>query len=85
MTGSPDGAQKAVVRSGAGGRAKALVKGKGSNLPDELLLPLTLPVIVQLVNDTNSTCFSSFYDVSVVIKNDAQHFKARAINSMPLP
>ena len=76
-SGTPNGAQKALLKSGAAGKAKALVKGKGTNLPDTLAPMLPLPVTVQLVNDTNSTCFEAVYDSGDVIKNDAKQFKAK--------
>jgi cysteine-rich repeat protein len=76
-TGIPDGAQKVSLKSGAAGKAKALVKGRGSNLPDTLVPPLTLPVTAQLVNDTNDVCFGSVFNTSNVIKNDTRQFKAK--------
>jgi len=77
-SGTPDGAQKAILKSGAAGKAKALVKGKGTNLPDTLVPALPLPVTAQLVNDTNITCFEAVYDSGDVKKNDAKKFKAVA-------
>jgi hypothetical protein len=53
-TGSSDGVQKVILKSGAAGKAKALVKGKGTNLPDPPAGPFTLPVTTQLVNDSNN-------------------------------
>lgn len=75
LTGTPNGAQKALVKSGAAGKARALVKGKGVNLPD-LTAPLEEPVRVQLVNDSNGVCFESVY--SVATKNDGKKFLAKA-------
>ncbi|MGH3641855.1 MAG: hypothetical protein ACRDUX_22825 [Mycobacterium sp.] len=75
--GLPDGAQKVILKSGAAGKAKALVKGKGTYLPDTLAPALTLPVTVQLVNDSNSTCFEAVYNSGAVIKNTATQFKAK--------
>jgi hypothetical protein len=74
--GTPDGAQKALLKSGDSGKAKALVKGKGADLPDDLVPMLTLPVTVQLVNDTSNVCFEAVY--STAIKNDSKQFKAKA-------
>lgn len=74
-SGTPDGAQKAILKSGAAGKAKMLVKGKGVNLPDTLVPELPLPVTVQLVNDGNSACFEATYNAA--IKNDAKQFKAK--------
>jgi hypothetical protein len=65
--------------------AKVLVKGKGTNLPDTLAPPLILPVIVQMVNDTNSVCFSAFYGTDGLIKNDTKEFKGRATSVYALP
>ena len=75
---SPDGAKKALLRSGAAGKAKVLVKGKGSNLPDSPAPALSLPVTAQLVNDANAVCFEAVYDQAAVITNDATQFKAKA-------
>ncbi len=72
-SGIPDGARKAVIESGPAGKAKALVSGKGVNLPEEIFPPLALPVTVQLVN-ANGTCFGSTYDGAS--KNTAKVFKA---------
>jgi hypothetical protein len=75
LTGAPDGGQKAILKSGAAGKAKALVKAKGSNLPDTLAPPLPLPVTAQLVNNENGTCFEATY--ATAIKNDQKKFMAR--------
>jgi cysteine-rich repeat protein len=76
-SGAPNGAQKALVKSGAAGKAKATVKGKGVNLPDALAPILPLPVTVQLVNDANSVCFEAEYGTPDVVKNDVKQFKAK--------
>ncbi|MGH7786059.1 MAG: M64 family metallopeptidase [Candidatus Binatia bacterium] len=76
-TGASNGAQKALLKSGASGKAKALVKGKGYYLPDALAPALALPVTAQLVNDTTSTCFEAIYVAGDVVKNDARQFKAK--------
>jgi hypothetical protein len=75
LTGAPNGARKALLKSGAAGKSKALVKGKGGNLPDSPAAGLTLPVTVQLVNDTNATCFEATFGTA--IKNDAKKFLAK--------
>jgi len=83
-SGSPDGAQRARLGTvNSGNQAKAFVRGRGTNLPDTLAPPLALPVIVQMVNDTNNVCLSVFYDA--VVKNDAKEFKARSTATVPLP
>lgn len=77
-SGTPDGIQKALLKGGAAGKAKILVKGKGANLPDFLTSPLSLPVTAQLVNDANSICYESVFDSADVKKNDGAQFKAKA-------
>ncbi|HSP99608.1 MAG TPA: hypothetical protein VL049_20485 [Candidatus Dormibacteraeota bacterium] len=77
-SGTPDGIQKAILKGGAAGKAKALVKGKGVNLPDILTGVLPLPVTAQLVNDGTTVCFEGQYDVADVRKNDGEQFKAKA-------
>lgn len=72
-SGTPDGVQKASLKAGAAGKAKALVKGKGINLPDAPAPALALPVTVQLVGD--GACFESVF--SAATKNDAKQFKAK--------
>src|SRR5262249_38752556 len=71
--GTNDGVTKALVKSGDAGKAKALVKGKGMNLPDPST-PLTLPITVHLVND-NNVCFETVFNS--FIKNDTSQFKAK--------
>ncbi len=77
-TGTADGIQKVILKGGDPGKAKALAKGKGANLPDPSH-PLEEPVLVQLVNDDPSgACFEGEFDGADVIKNDASQFKAKA-------
>jgi hypothetical protein len=71
------GAQLAIVKPGAPGRAKAQVKGKGADLADPPLGALVLPLTVQLRNDDTSACFEHSFDVPDVIRNDTEQFKAR--------
>lgn len=69
---------------GPGSRPKVLVKGRGATLPDTLIPPLPLPVIVQMVNNTNNVCYSAFYDTDGLIKNDAKQFKGKTAGPFPL-
>jgi hypothetical protein len=78
LTGSPNGATKVLLRAGAQGRTKVIVKGRGANLPDTVVPELTLPVTAQLINDTNGVCFEAVYDMNDVSKNDSKRFKAKA-------
>ncbi len=61
------------LKAGADGKPKALVKGKGSDLPDPTI-PLALPVRVQLLN-SNGACWESIYGTT--IKNEPGQFKAK--------
>lgn len=74
QAGSQDGIQKVTLKASTSGKSKALVKGKGSLLPDPSP-PLTLPVKVQLVNSASGICWES--EFTSFIKNEAGKFKAK--------
>jgi hypothetical protein len=71
-----DGAQKILVKGGAAGKSKMLVKGKGVNLPDPVL-PLDFPVTVQLFNYQTGVCFDSSFSALSAKKNVPTLFKAK--------
>jgi hypothetical protein len=73
-SGSQDGAQKLILKSGTAGKSRILVKGKGTNLPDPTL-PLQFPVSVQLFNYQSGVCFDSTF--STALKNTNTLFKAK--------
>jgi hypothetical protein len=73
-TESQDGVHGIVVKSGTAGKSKALVKGKGTNLPDPAL-PLQFPVTVQLFNYQSGVCFDSTF--TNALKNTSTLFKAK--------
>ena len=51
-----------ILKSGAAGKSKALLKGRGSNLPDPLDMgPLGSPVIAQLLNYQSGVCWGSTF------------------------
>ena len=70
------GIQSALLKSGVAGKTKALVKGKGANLPVPALPPggLALPVEVQLGNDLGE-CWESTFPSALA--NDGAQFKAK--------
>jgi hypothetical protein len=71
-----DGAQKVLVKGGGPGKSKALVKGRGANLPDPLDGgSLSFPVTVQLLNYQTGVCFESSF--SSALKNTTTLFKAK--------
>jgi cysteine-rich repeat protein len=76
-TGADDGAQRLLLKASDSDRAKALVKGRGSALPDPPLGALNLPLTVQLINGETGTCFEASYDSADVLRDDAQRFKGR--------
>jgi hypothetical protein len=73
---SASGTQLISLKTGSGGKAKALWKGKGGNLPLPVLPPqgLTLPVKVQLRNSDN-TCWQADYNSA--LDNDSSQFKGK--------
>jgi hypothetical protein len=73
---SQAGVQKIIVKSGAAGKSKALVKGKGTNLPDPTL-PLSFPVTVQLFNYQSGVCLDSTFSSTNALKNTSTLFKAK--------
>ena len=73
--GTSSGIQKVLLKSGAAGKAKTLVKGKGGGLPDPPAGPLPLPVTAQLVNNFNNVCYEGIFNN--IKKNDLEQFKAK--------
>jgi len=76
-TGSEDGIQKVVLKGGAENKAKALMKGKGNNLPDPTLGSIPAPVTAQLVNSDTPVCWETVHSGSDIIKNESDQFKAK--------
>jgi cysteine-rich repeat protein len=70
-----DGIADVLLKAGVGGKAKLVVKGKGSELGLSSSFAVTLPVTVQL-RAANGECWSATY--STATKNDGSQFKARA-------
>jgi hypothetical protein len=76
---STNGISRMLLRGNATeDRAKALVKGKGSGLPDPILGNLPLPVTAQLHNEQTGICLEGVYDTATVIKNVSVQFKGTA-------
>src|SRR5262249_7943860 len=73
--GTPDGLTKISLKSGEAGKAKISVKGSGTNLHLPML-PLTLPVRVQLRQSGSSTCWEASY--STATENGPSTFKAKS-------
>ena len=66
----------AIVKGSESNKSKALVKGKGPNLPDPPLGSLPFPVTAQLVNRETGVCMEGVFNDA--IKNDETQFKAKA-------
>jgi hypothetical protein len=66
------------VKGSTSTKSKALVKGKGANLPDPVLGAITYPVVVQLVNNDSGVCLEGSFDALDEIKNTTTQFKAKA-------
>jgi hypothetical protein len=65
---------KALLKGNTDAKSKVLVKGKGATVPAPPP-PLTLPVVVQLVNSDNGICWEGTY--TSALKNQAGLFKAK--------
>jgi hypothetical protein len=73
--GTQDGVQKIILKASTNNKSKALVKGKGADLPD-IPPPLTGPVTVQLVNSQSGLCWQSVF-TAPFLKNAAGAFKGK--------
>ena len=79
IAGTADGITKIIVKGGILGKSKAIVKGKGSTLPDfDADLPIAmgdLPLIVQLRNNETGICWEAQF--SLPKKNQTDQFNAK--------
>ena len=66
-----------VLRAGADGKAKLLVKGKGEPLQMPALAALAAPVTVQLVHGGQGPCWQAVYRAPF-LKQDATQFLDKA-------
>lgn len=72
--GTSAGITKITMKSGAAGKSKIIVKGKGANLDDPPPFPLLTPVASQFRN-TVGGCWGATFDSP--IKNEAGTFKGK--------
>ncbi len=68
---------EALVKGGGAGKSKALVKGKGANLPDPALGSLAFPVTAQLLNTSSGDCLEASYTAGNVVSSGSSVFKAK--------
>jgi len=81
---TPDGVLKTLLKAGASGKTKIIVKGKGENLPFPLaFLPMQTPVKVQLQNDTPGTCWQTTHISMGPLINAVDQYKAAAEGPTP--
>jgi hypothetical protein len=63
LTNSQSGVSKVILKGGAAGKTKALLKGKGVNLPDPLNAgALGTPVTAQLLNHQTGICWETVFN-----------------------
>lgn len=75
--GGAQGVTKLLLGAGSDNNARAVLKGKGDNLPDPTLGVLPPPVTVQLHNEDGGLCVEAVYNEADVIENDAVQFKGK--------
>ncbi len=73
-----DGVFKALLKGGAAGKSKVLVKGKGANL-DLSAMPLnaTGGATVQLLRNDDPACWEAVFPPAAISTDDAGQFKAK--------
>ncbi len=76
-SGAPDGLTSLKLRPGAEGKAKVLVKGKGSNLGVANLGFLESATITVQLHAASGACFGASYSAEF-IKNDSAQFKDKS-------
>jgi hypothetical protein len=68
------GIGKVILKGSTANKSKALVKGRGTSLPDPLQSgALPLPVVAQLVNTSNGLCWGG--ELTTVLRNSTRQFK----------
>jgi len=73
---TPDGILKVLLKTGADGKAKVIVKGKGTDLPLGVgVLPMQLPVDVQL-QATGGACWGTTHGTTGPFINSTEMYKA---------
>jgi hypothetical protein len=73
----PHGVRKTLLKAGLQDKAKVIVKGKGTNLPDGLLPVGTTPVVAQLVRADTMGCWQGDYEAAGVTADSSSEFKAQ--------
>ena len=76
-TASGDGVFKALLKGGAAGKSKVLVKAKGANLNLSALPLNASSALVQLLRNDDPTCWESTFPLGSISADDATLFKAK--------
>lgn len=79
--GAVDGIRKVLLKGSADNKSKAIVKGKGSGLPDGSLAGLELPLTVQLVNRQTGACWQSVFATDDVRHQDTDSLRAKYVHA----
>ena len=74
---SADGAKKAVLKSGAAGKASAVFAAGGVTMPAPALGALPAPITVQLVDHDSAVCLESMFAAVDLKANTASRLKAK--------
>lgn len=74
---APHGVKTASLASGVAGKAKVVLKAKGTSLPEGLLPLGPAPIVAQLVRADTMGCFTTVFDGAQVVKDDGVVFKAK--------
>jgi hypothetical protein len=73
-----DGIERITLRGDVSDpKAKVLIDGKGSNLPDPVQ-PVTEPITAQVVNTVTGLCFEATFSGLQVLSNDADELRCEA-------
>jgi hypothetical protein len=75
---SPDGLRTILLKAGADGKAKIIVRGKGVDLAMPDLDALTSPLTIQLKRGGSTICWGATYAFPPALRNDGAIFKDKA-------
>jgi len=74
---TPDGAVAFVVKSGIDGKASVKVAAKTASLAMPSFPPVALPVVAQVINTSNNTCFTATFSLPSTDPTDQKRWKAK--------
>lgn len=71
-----DGVGAFAIKSGSDGKASAKVKAKGASL-DMPTIPLLAPVTAQIINSTNTVCWTATFNTATTDAMDTEKWKSK--------